>query len=378
MTAASIEEDPEQMKDLLDDLIGEEPEDHPDDLESADIDEPTPEPKAEEPEPIAAKEEVEDDDEEPGNLRLPEKEEAKAEDEPAEPEADLSDDAKRLAAEEKRTAGLKKELHRLRTKNAELAAMNQPTAPPPAIPAAPQVPTSPVADPSQASADPNRIPVVVSEDGQSVYVDEAKLAERMQQTALSAYEEASRPTPEQISAQNEMQLAQAFIGQNKEQNEPVYQMAREAENFIFEAVSVGAKAQGAQLDSVQKIQAFIHQNGIDQQVQEFFPNVGPLIDEFVAAGISENPMWRKSVLERMVPSAPPELPSGESGAVEPVSGAPLSLARKGAARSTSSNADESEFMALEKEFQDDPFEMSEKRVARMEALGKKLGIVGME
>lgn len=385
MTAAS--QDPKEEHDFLDDLIGKEPEDHPDDDPSNDIGEGEPasdEPADEEPEPVEAKEdapeadelddEEEDDDEEPGNLRLPAKEEAEPGDETKEDEPVLSDADQRLAAEQKRSAGLQKELARIRAKQAELSAMQAPQQyAPPAPP-----PIAAVPDPATPAIDPNRIPVVVSEDGQSVYVDQDKLAAQMKATARSEYEEANRPTPDQISAHNERQMAASFISQDRERNEPIYKSARDAESFIFEAVTTAAESQGLHFESPQDVQSFIHQSGIGKQVEEFFPDVAPLMDEFVAAGMADNATWKKSVLDRMGPSETPEIPSGVSGELESVGGAPRSLARKGASRSTSSNTDEAEFLRLEKSFQEEPFEMSDKLVKKMEALGKKLGITGME
>jgi len=382
MTAASPTQDPNEMNDHLDDLLGEAPEVDPDDRPDAEIAEPAPEPveaKETEPEPEpepaeaeSAAEEEPEAEEEPGNLRLETPEPSDTETPTEEP--DESDVGERIAVSERREAGLQKELQRLRAerRQAELA-MSQRQAPMPTRP--PEGSGAGIATPPPA-ADSNRIPVVVSEDGQSVYVDQEKLSAQMQATAHSAYQEAMRPTPAQIRQENTRQLEHHFVSRDRERNQPLFDAAQKADDFISEALIVEANRQGFRPGSIGDVQMFIRQSGIGEKVEEFFPDVAPVLDEFVAAFASDNVMWKMSVLERMGPAQAP--PLGHSDSVESVSDAPRSLARKGAARSVSPSADEAEFDALEKAFRADPILFPDAKEKKMRALGKRLGISGME
>lgn len=376
MTAASIDQD-----EHLDDLLGKAPEESPDDNPANDIPDPVersePEPDPSESRASASEElagEASDaDEEDPGNLRLPSSEQHEAED-PIEEDDDQATDR---AASAKREEGLQAEVQRLRLErrqHAVQAAQQQQQYPP----QQPQQSAPMAPDPGVPPADPNRIPVVVAEDGQSVFVDQEALTAQMQATARSAYEDAMRPTPEQVRAENTRQFAQGFIGENPERNQPIFEDAQRADDFISMALINAAQQQGFQPRSIEDVNQFLHHTGIDKQVEEFFPDIAENLDEFVAAYASDNTAWKHSVLNRIGGVAPQSNGNTVRQRLESVGNAPTSLARKGSGRSQSPSTDEREFESLEKGFRENMWDFPEEKYERMQALGKKLGISGLE
>lgn len=365
------------FEDHLDEITGtgpidlsEDDDDIPTKVDAKD-DESEPEPKEDdEPAPdIAAKAEDEELEEEPGNLRLPKAEEEpdaanEAETKADEPEESESDKVR--AAASKREARLYHELRILRSERRQ----GKQTPPPVREPA-----PVPVAEPD--SGDPTRIPVVVSEDGQSVYVDQEKLSAQMQASARSVYDEAMKPTPEQIRVSNKQQLERAFVGEDAGRK-TVFDTAEKADDYISEMLAHESGQQGFQPRNIQDVQMFIRQSGISDKVEEFFPEITPMLDEFVAAYASDNPMWKRSVLERITAPSQEAPPDGSTKTLESVADTPRSLARKGGTRSVSPNSDEMEFEKLEAEFRKDAAFMPEKKYQRMQTLGKKLGRDGMD
>ena len=140
-----------------------------------------------------------------------------------------------------------------------------------------------------------------------------------------------------------------------------------------------ANRQGFRAQNMRQMQQFMHQTGIAAEVEQFFPDIAPNLDEFVAAYASDNPMWKRSVLDRIAANghgAP--APSGGSDRIERVTGAPESLSRKGGTRSISPNSDQAEFDRLESAFRSDPITFPDKKYDRYQALGKKLDKDGFD
>ena len=365
MSAANHESE-EGFEKLLDELTGPVPDDDTEDVA---------EPESE-PEPIAAEAEDddEDDDEEPGNLRLEATPEAEEEPE-AEPEPviELSDAERRLAEQEKKNNGLEAELRKLRAERRQNALQNsRQDAPAPTrefVPVAPTVPEMP-------RDDHNRIPVVVSEDGQSVYVDDAKLQVRTAEIARSELARANQPTPDQIRAHQTQRLAQSFIGSNPEtqaERQAIFIAAQKADDYISMKLTAEANRQGVRFEGLEQMQMFMRETGIGAEVEQFFPEIAPMVEEFVAAYASDIPGWKRSVLDRIAANqSSTPAPSGASTSVQRLSATPESLSRKGGTRSASPSTEESEFIKLESAFRKDMFGFPDDKYKRLEALGKKL------
>jgi len=378
MSAANQERE-DGFEKLLDELTGPAPEDDSDEFEDPESD----------PEPLAAESEHEegsepekdedDDEEEPGNLRLEATPPKEAEPE-VESEADTSDAEKRLAEQEKRNAGLEAELRKLRAERRQNALQaSRQDAPPPTrefVPTHPTVPTQPMAD-------DHRIPVVVSEDGQSVYVDDAKLQARAAEIARREYAEASKPTPEQLRAYETQRLAQSFIGSDPEtqaDRQAIFVAAQKADDYISMKITGEAERQGFRPRNIEDVQMFMHQTGIVGEVEQYFPEIAPMVDEFVAAYASDNTVWKRSVLDRIaaLSESPSSTPSGGSNGVRKLSGSPESLSRKGGTRSISPNSDQAEFEKLERSFRADPIKFPDDKYERYQSLGKKLEMDGFD
>jgi hypothetical protein len=374
MSSASPEDG---FEELLNELTGSGPidDDFDDDAEVDTKTEAEPEPEAEpESEPAetedVAEVEEEDDEEDPGNLRLEtsESEEPAKESEPSTEE--------RLAAGVKREAGLSAELRKLRAERRQNALQaSRQDAPVPTrefVPTPPTVPTP----------DEGRIPVVVSEDGQSVYVDDAALQTRAAEIARREFAEASKPTPDQIRAHSTQQLAQQFIGvdpESQSRRQEIFVAAQKADDYISMKLTAEANRQGVRFENSEQAKYFMHQTGIAEEAAAFFPDIAPMLDEFVDAYASDNSAWKRSVLNRIAKtSAPHPATNGASAQIEKVSGGPQSLTRKGGTRSVSSSSDEAEFEKLESAFRKDPIGISDKQYDRYQSLGKKLEKEGMD
>lgn len=279
---------------------------------------------------------------------------------------------------EKRAAGLQREITELRRKLAEARASQQsaPTPPPAAQTTAPA---------PQAPPKPKGVPVVVSEDGRQVYVDPDALTKTVEERARQLYEEMRKPTPEQVREMENRTAVDAFVAENPAAHQAVVGRAKDAEDFIALQIQ-SLMSQGHQIGSVQHAIQAMKDFGVSQSVATYFPEVAPMLDEFVEGMASGNPTWRRSLLSRMAQGAAPvdaeDAPARPVVApvspLRPVTGMPQSLARKGGTRSQSPSADEAEFTELAKEFSDSVIFMPEKRYERLRALGKKLGKPGYE
>lgn len=334
----------------LDELLGPAPEPEPEDESEAPAD-----PEARE-EPAEEQETPEPEQPEPE----PEKPAADGE---SQPESEID-----AETEKKRADGLQRELAKLRQelRTERLKHKQQMQAP---------APTSQQSPVEQAPQKPQGIPVVVSEDGHNVYVDPDALGQTVEERARAIVEQAQRPTPEQMAEMQERQVLAEFIAENPQAHEPAIQRARQAEEYIGLLGQRIAMQQGIQYATPADLVTVLRQTGADQEVAQHFPDVAPILDEFVFAAASGQPQWKRSIYQRIAASQASAADSGTETPAPPlrdVSQSPQALARKGGGRTTSPTTEEREFDALEGEFRRDPVMFDEKKYKRMTELGRKL------
>lgn len=286
------------------------------------------------------------------------------------------DDEEEESPEKRRADALQREVTRLRSELRAAKAQQQAQyAPPPTAPQgqAPQAPPEP--------KKPKGVPVVVSEDGQHVYVDPDLLGQTVEERARALIEEARKPTPEQIAAYELQSMASEFVSADPERNQRALEVANQADDFISLALQNVIATQGVRPSNAFEAARLAREVGIDQQVAEYFPEVAPLFDEFVQAFASNQVGWKRSVLERIAAQGGQSIPvqtgaKPQSGRpLTPVTGTPRSLARKGGSRSDSPVVEENEFKSLEAEFYADPTGVqgfSQDKYRRLEELGRKL------
>lgn len=341
----------------LDELLGELPPDS----------EAEPEPAAAAPEPAKAKAEPEKPRE---AVVAPEAVEAATEAKPDESE-DAEEDPDKKSRE-----GLKRAVAELRAKNRELQSrlQMQTQAPSPARMAEPQAPQRPA---EVVDADPDEVAVKIAPDGSRVTVDKDSLRRVAAEIAREEYQRATTPSPEQ-AAQMEMQrLAMEFVQADPEVHRPVMQQVAEADQFVELALRNGIMTRG-HFQSVDEAVEFLRESGVEDQVGQYFPQVGEHFEEFIRSFASKEAGWKRSVLHRIARSArgsSEPAPGSQTPRAElrSVSSTPRSIAQMGGTRAQPESVDEQEFQKLQKEFVDNPFTFPDKAMKRLNALGKKLG-----
>lgn len=325
-------------------------------------------------EPVADEPEADESDDEP-DVRDEGAGRSEPESAAAEAKADEDEDDEPEESPEKRRAdGLQKEVARLRRELRETQARQQaqqaPAPAPPIQPQASQAPPQP--------AKPKGIPVVVSEDGQHVYVDPDALDQTVEQRAKALIAEAQRPTPEQIVARQQYEAAQAFAAEMPEQGRAVLETAERADDFLSLSIQ-SAMARGYQPRSMGDVMQIVRDEGIAERVAEHFPEVAPVLDEFIEAYATNNAAWKRSIWRRMAQESGRDVPVDDrpAPALKSVSGAPQSLSRKGGSRSKSPAGEEAEFDALEREYRSSAiFDFPQKKYERMKELGGRLSKPG--
>jgi len=264
----------------------------------------------------------------------------------------------------KENAGLRRELQKLRNQNR----LAQP---------APVVPVPP-ADVQPVGDHPGRIPVMLSDDGQQVYVDQSVVDSLISQGIAQS----RQPTQRDLVLQRNAEQVQQFIAEDPG-NREVVNRAQEADDFITLNIE-NLMAQGVVFSSQADVIQHLEAAGIDKKISEFTPEIGSAVSfaEFIAARSSGDAVLGKALLQRMRgngaaadPAPNPPVPP----ALEDVSGAPRALARKGGARSEPPGEDKREFDALQARFSANPFNgVSEAEYTRLEELGRNLRIEGWE
>lgn len=268
----------------------------------------------------------------------------------------------------KQNAGLLKEIQRLRAERAAWVAKQSaqlPMAPTPLASTAPPTPGKPM------------VPVQVSPDGRSVYVDPDQLQEFIDARASEQVSRAMTPSPQQVLAARTNQMLSEFVAGDQSRAQ-VVERVNQADDFLTLQIQ-NLQAQGYRPQSVDEAVALLKQTGIDKAFAGYFPEIAPMLDEFVMAQASDQIAWKRSVLDRLAGTTkqarkPVTTPTG---AKRELGTQPRSMTRKGGSRK-SQTSDEAEFKALEGEFRSDPAAMPEAKYKRYIALGKKIGIEGMD
>ena len=362
--AAKKKEEEVEVDSLLDEVLGiEEP-----DTENDDADPERQElPLGDDP-PDSEREEEE------GELETSSEDSQESEDEVSPPSdsADLEvevegeDEDDELTAKEKQ--GLLKEIAELRRRLS--------TPPPPAPPTYAQPPPPP---PSQSTAIPGRVPVLVSEDGMSVYTDPDATRAEMERIARQLITEAQTPTPQQLNAMENSRAVQDYVSRDPERNQAVANRMKEADDFIALHIQ-NLAAEGHQIGSVRDAINVMRERGLDQNVIKYFPEIADNFDEFIEGSASGKATWRRSLLERFGSHSADRTPEPTTARgkdlVPNISNLPQSLTRKGGTRTTSTSSDESEFELMSAEFSEEVIFYPEKKFRRLQDLGKKLGKPG--
>ena len=283
----------------------------------------------------------------------------------------------------KRERGMRKEIVELRRKLAQASAgVQKPPTPGPVQ----QMPAPAPAPPAPGrTTEAPQFRVMVSEDGSQVYVDPQAVSEYVRQEAARVVEASRQPTPQDIKVMENERATQEFVLVDPETNGPIAERAKQADDYLTLQLQ-NMLASGHQFSTVREAVDKMRLFGIDQQMDQYFPEISPMFDEFVEGMASGNPIWRRSILTRMRDAYAPSDPAPSKGprpnivpkAPPKVTEMPKSLTRKGGSRSQGQTSDEKEFNSLSDEFQKDFMLMPEEKWNRMQSLGKRLGKKGYE
>lgn len=228
---------------------------------------------------------------------------------------------------------------------------------------------------------PTGVPVRVSEDGSSVYVDPAELDRIVEERAARVVENRLKPTPEQLAAYEANQTMQAFVAENPARNMPIAQETSQAYQYLQVALKSALQTTGAVAQTADDLIGLAHESGVAAKFGELFPDLAPHFDELIEADVSNNAKWKSRILRRIAAQAPEDAahavvtPRG-APVLRSVANAPRSLAQKGGTRSAAPSVDASEFEKLEREFRADVVFFPREKRLRMEELGRKLGKSG--
>ena len=347
----------DEMDDILNEVLDLKDEDYDEDepeAEPTEVEDETPEPVEDEPE------EAEPDEPEDEEPLAAEADEPESEAPEVEPEGKADE-----KPEDARAAGLLREVTDLRRKLAEAKAQ-----------ASRAVQQEPVAPPTPQRS---QVPIILSEDGQSLYADPDATRAEIERVARELIAEDKRPSPQQLKAYEIQMATDQFVRADPERHAPVVERSNQADDYLalqFESLA----SQGYQIKNTTEFLATMRQLGVDKQVETYFPEVAPMLDEFVEGMASGNATWRRSILTRMAGQAEPQHEGQTPSPVRPITGLPQSMSRKGGSRSQSPSSDDAEFLALESRMHSDVFTFlkDDKKYNRLQQLGKKLGKAGYE
>lgn len=294
-----------------------------------------------------------------------------------EPEGDTSPKPEPVAAQEtdaqRREKALRAEIAKLRQAARDREQRESMRFAPPPVQAVPV---------EAAAKKPAGVPVRVSDDGSSVYVDPAELDRLVEERAARAVEERMKPTPEQVKQALAQRTIGAFMAENPAHAE-VASRTGEALQFVNLSLRNAIQQAGVVPYSSDDLISIARESGLSQQFGEFFPDLAPHLEELIEADATENVAWKARIMRRIAAStdsegmAPPvdiRRPAGPQ--LRSVANAPRSLASKGGQRSASLSPDQQEFETLEREFRRDIVFFPPENRRRLEELGKKLGKTG--
>lgn len=244
-------------------------------------------------------------------------------------------------------------------------------------------PTQQTVTVESAPKKPAGVPVKVSEDGSSVYVDPEELDRLIEERAARTLEERMKPTPEQVQQAMAQRTIQSFVAENPELHAPLVQSAGQATQYLKLSLRNALQATGATAYTPDDLISVARETGLDQQFAEFFPEIAPHLEEFIEASAAEDTRWQARIMRRIAqgmgsPDADlaPVTPVASAPRLRSVASAPRSLATKGGQRSPSPSVDQQEFDGLEREFRRDVVFFPPEKRRRLEELGRKLGKTG--
>ena len=272
-----------------------------------------------------------------------------------------------------REQGLLREMASLRQKNQELTLQHQQP-----VMQAPQAPL-----PQETTApDPmlGRVPLIVSEDGQHVYNDDAALDARIEQRAQALIDRAAQPTEDQVRVFKVRQMTDAYVAEDPDMRGPAAVLVHQADEYISQHLTALISAGHKFRDAAHAAET-LRELGIDKQIGEYFPTIEPMLDEFVEGVSSGSPRWRRTILEKLTSAGGSS--AGESAVPNPdlkvkLGRVPQSMTKKGGTRSQTTSADDKEFNHLEEGFRDNILGYPQDKYDRLQELGKSLGKPGYE
>lgn len=268
----------------------------------------------------------------------------------------------------KRERGFLREMAKLRRENKALKSRLTPTPPQPGITTAPPV-----------APKPPKVAITLDEDGKSVLIDPQALEAIVHQRTQQAVSQALQPDPKAVRDFRIRQATDKFISVDPDTRKEVVMRAHQADEYVSTLLQ-NAMAQGAQFTDMDDAIEYLQANGVDKQIQEFFPEIGTAVafDEFVEGMASGKASLRRSILERMTPKKVKGItPVPEKRGVERLKKTPKAMASTPGAR-VKRSPDQVEFDALDAKFASNPLEFSDKELKRLKYLGKRLGIEGLE
>ena len=208
------EEEKDAIDTLLDEILVAPPEDLEERvLDGEDYDAPDPEPNTDDDDELSVDSEPSADDrEDAGELESSDEGGQASDDDDDSPPADP------LSTRER--AGFLREIAELRKRVSTYQPVQQ------------QLPnTGPVAPPP-ADTTAHEVPVLVSKDGKSVYVDPEALDRHVNERAQQIVQQASRPSPEQVRIFQNQKATNDFIAADPERRETVATRVREVDDYL--------------------------------------------------------------------------------------------------------------------------------------------------
>lgn len=229
---------------------------------------------------------------------------------------------------------------------------------------------------------PAGVPVRVSEDGSSVYVDPAELERLVEDRAAKTLEERLKPTPEQVKAATDQRVIQSFVAEDPERHAAVWRDTGEAYQYLQLALRNAMQQTGATAYTAEDLVEIARETGLDAQFAEYFPQLSEHLAEMIQADVQNSVAWKASIMRRVARGygepeaeapaiARPVIPSSVRP-LRSVTNAPKSLARRGGERSPAPSVDQAEFDQLEREFRRDLVFFPPEKRRRLEELGVKL------
>ena len=246
------------------------------------------------------------------------------------------------------------------------------------VPPAPAASTAPEPTPNKPT-EPPKLEVDVDENGNFVLKNPQALFDYAAEQAKPAQPEENRA--QRIAAEFNSMASQFVMSDPAtavERTRAVTE-ATQADQYLTQR-TIQLMQMGYRPNNAMEGLALLKQAGVEAELEEHFPAVAANLDEFMMAMASDDVNWKATLLGRLA-SHEYEADEDDTETIKPqrrpirtVKGKklPKSMTKKGGARQKRVSSDESEFNALEKEFESKGIFMDPGRYDRLEKLGVQL------